>query len=409
MKRLLPALLLLAACEAKPMPDPCAEGFSRLQQGDMAGAMAALQKALPVDFAHKAAVENGLAAACASKAASHLKKGEKDQATEALRVAQSAGPGVLRIARVLYVNDSIGAVHAALEGGDAARAVDLFGRLKLDAPQESAPHAAAVAAKAGTVAWKFAAENNLEKAAATFQEAAGLSEDGTPAKDDLAALAAVHRAKLHLQVGKAVDARNTLAQALQRRMSESTAALARVSLRAILDAQVDEALGQKNFQVAVSMLKEAPTLDPDNAVWWISRQLHALVAQSDELAAKDNLQAALLPLQDAANLPRISAKPVVEPKIRALMFKLATAAMREKDWNTAIADFDTVAGLDDRDPLVFELRIQCYEARGLWRQAGGDYDRLAELIPSRSAEFKKKAEEARKKFKPADGDAPRDQ
>jgi tetratricopeptide (TPR) repeat protein len=171
---------------------------------------------------------------------------------------------------------------------------------------------------------------------------------------------------------------------------------------------VDEHMKKEEHDAALAQVNDAIQLMPEQSAWWYSQKMRALVAKSDAWFHQNRLLAAIPPLQEAGNLPIVDAKPMTNPKIRGIAMRLGGAAMRAGDWTDAIGHFEMAAGIDDRDPLVFELRAQCYEQKQLWRQAAGDYEVLATLIPERKADLLEKAKTTRAKFKPSDANGPRD-
>ncbi len=399
------AFTLLAACEPPAVVDPCADGYQKLQGGDLDGAIAGLAKALPSDGAHRTAIELSLGNAIAKKAAGLAAKGQTQDALNALREAQSSGAETLKNARAQLVPMVMPSIHAAA-AKEPAKAVDLLKWLLSVAKDEAAPHAGAVAARIAVHGWESMTAGQHETAAGSFASAAALLDENTLERDDLLVLADLARARVVLARNPR-DGRDAVARTMARRKTESTAALARAWLKEAIDAGVEEHLKKEEHDAAIAAINEAIQLIPDQTAWWYTQKLRALVAKSDAAFQQNRLPAALPPLQEAMNLP-IDVKPMVNAKIRGIAMRLGTAAMRAGDWTDAIGHFEMAAGADDRDPLVFELRVQCYEQKQLWRQAAGDYEVLATLIPERKAELLEKAKVTRAKFKPADANGPRD-
>ena len=395
-------LLLLAACEPPPQVDPCREGWEKLNAGDLDNAIVAFRKALPLDALHRISIEHGLATAIGGKAASQVTAGNTNAATETLRIAQSISPNVMDLARALLV-------RKALRGsGDPTKDAVLFQYLLTVAKEEAAPHARAVAARITSAAWQSASENAFEKAAAAFAAAADLLEDNTPEKDDLQCLSLLYKARLLQSKGSLKEARDGIVRTYTRRKNESTSALAHSWVKEALDGLLDEAEKAKDWSNGAALAEEAVKLAPELIGWWYMRELRLLVGESDALFVAGRFEAALAPLQKAGSLPNINASALTGAKIRAVAFRLATAAMREQDWAGAIAHFENAAAVDDQDPLLYEMRVQCYEKVEKWRHAGGDYEMLAKLVPARAAEYAEKAKTTRAKFKASDGDRDHD-
>ncbi len=395
---LLLALALLAACEPPPQIDPCREGWEKLNSGDLDNAITAFQKALPVDSLHRLSIEHGLATAIGGKAAAQANAGNTAAATETLRLAQAAGPSVLDLARTLFVRKALRASQ------DPAKDGALFQYLLTVAKDDAAPHARAVSARLAAAGWLAAADNAHDKAASAFSAAADLLEDNTPEKDDLVSLALLYKARQLQAKGSLKEARDAIVRTFTKRKSESTSALGRVWLKETLDGLLDEAEKAGDWSGGGALAVEAVKLAPELSAWWYTRQMRMLMAESDAFFAAGRMEAALGPLKKARDLPQCNAAIMVSAKLRAVSFRLATAAMHDQDWGGAIAHFEEAAGIDDKDPLIYELRVQCYEKVEKWRHAGGDYEMLAKLIPARAAEFTEKAKVTRAKFKAADGD-----
>lgn len=399
-------LPMLAACETPPPPDPCQEAFQKHQRGDLDGAIDGYLAALSTDPAHKTAIEFALGAAAGDKAASLVRQGQGPQALEVLRKIQSSGSGVLASARSRVATEGLKSIGEQLAGGEVTKALEQFKFLLSVARDEAAPHAATIADRVAESGWTFASKNELERAAHAFSTAAEIE---SPQQENYRALAQIHEARRLHQQPNLAGARDGFVRAVHStRMSESTLALARAWLQETMEAIIRKATEDGDWTGAEQSIHQAAQLMPDRSAFWHQRHLQLLVLQSEALAAKGMVQAALSPLEKAAALPEIDARPLVEPKIRGLRFRLAALLIHEEDWRGALGQLDTVASLDDKDPLVFEVRARCYEAAQLWRQAGGDYEVLASLVPHKRELFLTKAKEARAKFKPSDEGGPRD-
>lgn len=403
--KLLPVLaacVLAIGCEPPPMIDPCAAAHQKMGQADFDGAIVEFQKALTSDPAHRSMNELSLATCVARKASQQVIKGQYDAATETLRVAQGLGPEVLKISRQQFVALSISTDN------DPAKVADLFAYLVKVARDEATPRAAGLAATCSKVAWQAVPQGQYDKAEQAFRLAGQILEDNTLEKDDALVLADLMRGRKLQAANNLRDARDAFARTLAKRKSEATAALAARWLQEVIDISITDALSKQDWGGAVAQIDEALKALPEFKSWWYGRKLRTLLAQSDAHAGAGRLEAALMPLKEALNLPDVEPIPVVNPKIHSLAFRLASAAMRAGDYRGAISHFELVGAIDDKDPLLYELRATCYEKENLWRQAAGDYEVLASLIPERKAEFIEKAKVTRAKFKPADGDGPRD-